>query len=171
MLIRDEQTNDIERVTKIQYAAFKGHPMHPPGSEPVEQRIVELLRAKNALTLSLLAEEDGVAAGHIAISPAVVGACAEGWHLLGPVGVVPERQGRGIGTALIRETLSRMRESGSLGLVLVGDPAFYGRFGFRSMEGLTYTGVPGQYVLALPFTEALSEGEIIAHEAFRAPHA
>ena len=87
---------------------------------------------------------------------------------LGPVGVMPSHQGKGIGSALIRETLDRMRDAGALGVVLVGDPAFYGRFGFRSMESVGYPGVPGEYVLALPFTEAMPEGDIAAHEAFGA---
>lgn len=167
MRIRQERPNDVERITRIQYAAFKGHPMHEPGAEPVEHRIVERLRAANALSLSLLAEEEQQLVGHIALSPATVGG-TEGWRLLGPIGVLPEHQGKGIGSALLREALRRMRAKKLLGVVLVGDPGFYGRFGFCSAPGLSWEGVPEQFVLALPFSEVQPEGAIIAHEAFSA---
>ena len=166
MQIREEQPGDAPRITQIQYAAFKGHPMHPPGAGPFEHHIVEKLRAAGALTLSLLAEMDGQAVGHIALSPAAVGQYEEGWVLLGPGGVVPEHQGRGVGAALIREALARMRGAGACGVVLVGDPGFYTRFGFASLPGLGYPGVPGQYVLAVGFGSDPPQGEIAAHGAF-----
>lgn len=148
MIIRPEKAGDVEGISRLQYAAFKDHPQHPPGAEPTEHIIVEGLRAAGALALSLVAEEDGILAGHIALSPAAVGESAAGWFLLGPVGVLPPMQGRGIGSALVRAAMEDMRSRGALGIVLVGDPAFYGRFGFGSSEGLTYAGVPPQYVLA-----------------------
>ena len=170
MHIRNERPADAERIERIQYAAFKGHPMHKPGAEPTEHLIVERLRADNELTLSLLAELEGQAVGHIAFSPASVGEAGRGWHLLGPVGVLPENQDRGVGSMLIREGLERLRDQGSAGVVLVGDPDFYARFGFQTVPGLVYPGVPGQYVLALPFTSAVPQGEITTHSAFAAPN-
>jgi len=164
--ILDEQYGDAARITDIHYAAFKGHPMHKLGAEPVEHRIVEHLRAQSALSLSLLAEDGGEAVGHIAFSPAVVGDNTGGWYLLGPVGVIPARQGQGIGSALIREALERLRRNKAAGVVLVGDPAYYERFGFASIPGLTYAGVPDQYVLALSLNGEQPKGGISAHEAF-----
>lgn len=166
MLIRDELNSEVDRISQIQYAAFKGHPMHAPGAEPTEHLIVERLRTSNALSLSLLAEENGEAVGHIAMSPATVGEAKQGWYLLGPVGVVPSRQRAGIGSALVRESLKQMQKKGAEGVVLVGDPAFYGRFGFKNISGLTYAGVPDQYVLGLSFTDKEPKGEITAHDAF-----
>ena len=166
LTIRKENNNDIERITQIEYAAFKDHPMHPPGSEPVEPRIVTRLRETGALSLSLVAEEGGDAVGHIALSPAVVGESGQGWLLLGPVGVRPDRQGRGIGSALVREALDRMRKAGASGVVLVGDPGYYARFGFRSEPDLIYGGVPSEYVLGLSFTEIPPKGAVVAHQAF-----
>ena len=166
MLLQDERFEDVIRISQIQYAAFKGHPMHAPGAEPVEHRIVERLRAADALTLSLVATVDGEAVGHIALSPAVVGEAGHGWFLLGPVGVLPQHQGRGVGSALVRETLQRAREADAFGVVLVGDPGFYARLGFRNAPGLLYRGVPDRYVLAAWFGETLPHGGIIAHEAF-----
>ncbi len=140
--------------------------MHPPGAEPVEHRIVARLRASGSLALSLLAEVGGEAVGHIALSPAVVGETRNGWFLLGPVGVLPPFQGQGIGSALVRESLRRMREARAAGIVLVGDPGFYARFGFGNVQGLIWPGVPDQYVLAACFGDTLPTGEIIAHQAF-----
>lgn len=166
MLLKNEQHKDIERISQIQYAAFKDHPIHAAGAEPVEHLIVERLRKANALTLSILAEEKGEAVGHIAISPAVVGRSSQGWYLLGPVGVMPQHQGKGIGSTLIHEALGRMGNMGADGIVLVGDPAFYKRFGFKNVPGITYEGIPGQFILTLPFTNRNTEGAIVAHEAF-----
>ena len=166
MQIRDERPGDEKRISRIEYAAFKGHPQHAPGAEPTEYLIVDKLRAAGALSLSLLAEEEGESVGHIALSPATVGATGAGWYLLGPVGVLPDRQGRGIGSALIREAIRRMRDQGAAGIVLVGDPEFYARFGFVGVPGLGWAGVPDQYVMALPLGGAAAGGEISAHPAF-----
>ncbi len=166
MRIRDERPDDISRISRIHYAAFTGHPVHAPGAEPFEHRIVERLRASGALTLSLLAEVDGEAVGHTALSPAVVGDDRAGWFLVGPIGVLPPFQGRGTGSALVRETLRRMRDAGALGIVLVGDPGFYTRFGFTNVRGLIYRGVPDRYVLAVGLAGTSPAGEILAHAAF-----
>lgn len=166
MLIRDERPNDKRLISQIHYAAFKGHPVHAPGAEPTEHLVVEHLRVANELTLSLLAEVGGEAVGHIALSRAVVGADRSGWFLLGPIGVLPRHQNLGIGSALVRESLQRIRSIGAVGVVLVGNPGFYARFGFGNVQGLTYNGVPDQYVLAICFGCKPPLGEIIAHEAF-----
>lgn len=166
MLIRDERPDDSLIISQIHYVAFKNHPVHPPGSEPVEHHIVERLRACGHLTLSLVAEtggEGGEVAGHIALSPAVVGQERTGWFLLGPVGLLPRFQGQGIGSALVREALLRMRAMGAAGVVLVGDPGFYARFGFAN--------VPGQYVLAACLGGTAPQGGVAAHEAFGVPDA
>ena len=166
MQIRHERPDDASRIAEIQYAAFKGHPMHPPGAGPFEHHIVERLRASGALALSLLAEVRGEAVGHVALSPAAVGEDREGWFLLGPVGVLPELQKQGVGSALVREALGMMRRAGVSGVVLVGAPGFYSRFGFASLPGLEYPGVPGQYVLAVLFGGTPPRGGIVAHKAF-----
>ncbi|QGY41071.1 GNAT family N-acetyltransferase [Pseudodesulfovibrio cashew] len=166
MHIRKETREDERTIERIQYAAFKDHPMHAPGAEPQEPLIVSMLRADGALEVSLLAEEEGTAVGHIALSSATVGEDAAGWFLLGPVGVLPAHQKQGIGSALIREAIRILKLSGAAGIVLVGDPGYYGRFGFASVDGLTWEGVPSQFVLALPLGEANPKGRIMAHAAF-----
>jgi len=166
MRIREEDKNDHETISGVYYAAFLNHPQHAPGAEPTEHLIVERLREAGALSLALVAGEDGRIEGHIAFSPVAVGEAETGWFLLGPVGVLPECQKTGIGSALIREGLTLLRERGAAGVVLVGDPGYYGRFGFAAKKGLSWKGVPEQYVLALCFTNERPIGEIACHAAF-----
>ncbi|WP_419786488.1 GNAT family N-acetyltransferase [Pseudodesulfovibrio sp.] len=168
MIIRQEKYTDIERIDAIIYAAFENHPQHAPGAEPTEHRIVRALRDDHALTLALLAETNGQCVGHIALSPATVGSDKDGWQLLGPVAVLPVNQNQGIGSALIREAIGQLRRQRAKGIVLVGDPALYTRFGFIHSPGLTWPGVPDQYVLALPFTNQQPTGTITSHPAFLA---
>ncbi|WP_147821316.1 GNAT family N-acetyltransferase [Salidesulfovibrio onnuriiensis] len=166
MNIRTETRNDHIAISRLHYAAFKGHPQHEPGAEPVEHRIVELLRDSGALNLSLVAELGGKLAGHVAMSEVHLKAEYEGWYLLGPIGVLPEHQYEGVGSALMRETIARMRHQNAAGIVLVGDPGFYSRFGFRSYAELSCPGVPALNVLALPFGLTKPEGSIAPHPAF-----
>jgi putative acetyltransferase len=62
-----------------------------------------------------------------------------------------------------------MRDMGATGIVLVGDPGFYARFGFVNVPGLAYPDVPDQYVLAACFADTAPQGGIAAHEAFGVP--
>jgi len=149
MRIRLETDNDIAAIRAVEYAAFLGHPQHEPGADPTEHLIVDALRGSERLSLSLVAEDGGAVVAHIALSPAEIGGNEAGWFMLGPVGVAPDRQGRGIGSALVREALGLMRDRGAHGVVLVGDPAFYRRFGFCARPELEMPGVPREYVLAV----------------------
>lgn len=163
-MIRPEQPSDIDAIRGLVRLAFAGHP-HSSGTEPL---IVDALRADGALELSLVAEVDGAVVGHIAFSPAGVGDSSPGWSLVGPVAVRPDHQARGIGRALIEASLDIMRSRDARGCVLVGDPAFYRRFGFRRCPQVTWPGVPDEYVLCLPFDEEEPVGEITYHPAFLA---
>ena len=100
------------------------------------------MRAANALTISLVAEIDGRVVGHIAFSPVTISDDSKGWYGLGPVSVLPEYQKQGIGKILINKGLSMLKESDGQGCVLVGDPAYYKRFGFRNIPNLVYEGIP-----------------------------
>ena len=131
---------------------------------PVEQA----LRAADALEVSLVAESDGEVVGHIAFSAAEIGSSSPGWFLLGPVAVRPARQGEGIGRALVETCLDALRSRGACGCVLVGDPAFYGRFGFRQYPGVTLHGVPEENVLCLLLTGEMPTGEVVHHPAYLA---
>lgn len=160
--IRQESACDIDAIRRVNIEAFLEHPF----SRQTEHLIVDALRDAGSLDTSLVAVSEGAVVGHVALSRARVGDASSGWFLLGPLAVLPESQGRGIGSALVESTLEKLRSAGALGCVLVGDPGYYGRFGFSPFPDLTHQGVPDQYVLALPFTTVAPTGRIQAHEAF-----
>jgi putative acetyltransferase len=121
VLIRVERPEDAAAIRRVHGAAF--------GRE-LEARIVDDLRAAGDLltALSLVAEGDGEIVGHVAISrarleerPALA---------LGPIGVLPDRQREGIGSALMHETIERAGAAGEDVVVLLGHADYYPRFGF-----------------------------------------
>jgi predicted N-acetyltransferase YhbS len=161
--IRSESSADIDAVSTVNGLAFApGHPY----SRQTEHLIVDALRDAGALSVSLVAVLDGAVVGHIALSPGLVGDAVAGWYVLGPVAVVPEHQSEGIGSSLVEAGLEQLKARDARGCVLVGDPGFYSRFGFRTHPGLVYEGVPGEYVLGLSLGADAPSGEIRAHEAF-----
>ena len=164
MIIRKETPEDIEVITEVTIAAFKTLPV----SRHTEQFIIHALRAAGALTLSLVAEIEEQVVGHIAFSPVGVSDGTQDWYGLGPVSVMPEYQKIGIGQSLIQEGLSLLREMGGRGCVLVGDPNYYNRFGFRNYSDLIHEGLPQEVFLALPFTDKIPRGVVVFHEAFLA---
>lgn len=124
MTIRPETPADRAAIGAVLEAAFPS---------PAEARLVDLLRDHGRLFLSLVAEEGGEVVGHIAFSPvSVAGTGADAGMGLAPVAVRPDAQRRGIGSRLVREGLAACREAGVGFVVLLGDPGFYGRFGFSA---------------------------------------
>ena len=121
------------------------------------------------LALSLIAEVAGRIAGHIAFSRVTISDGAREWYDLGPVSVWPELHHRGIGSALIRQGIADLRTRGAAGIVLLGSPAYYSRFGFRHEPQLRYPGPPPEYFQCLVLTGELPEGEVRYAPAFRKP--
>lgn len=164
MLIRAEKASDIDAIDEITRAAFRDVAV----SRQTEQFIIKALRADRALAVSLVAEIDGRVVGHVAFSPVTISDGTPDWYGLGPVSVEPALQGRGIGSALINEGLSRIRGLGARGCALVGDPGYYRRFDFRNLAELVYEGIPQEFFLCLPFTEDLPQGAVVFHQGFHA---
>ncbi len=162
MIIRPETPGDHDSIRDILIAAFANHPY----SHQTEHLIVEALRADNALTVSLVAEVDRKVVGQIAFSPVTINGKDCGWLALGPVAVLPTFQNQGIGQALVNEGLEAIRKLGAKGCVLVGEPAFYNRFGFRHDPALRMEGVPPEVLLCLPMCDEMPEGDIKHHPAF-----
>jgi putative acetyltransferase len=163
MKIRPESPQDINAIEQITIAAFDSKLY----SQQTENFIVNGLREAGAMTVSLVAEMDGKIVGHIAFSPVTINGENQGWYGLGPVSVLPELQRQGIGSKLIREGLSLIREKGAKGCVLEGDPGYYQRFGFKSYPGLFYEGSPApEYFMALPFYNDVVQGKVEYHKAF-----
>ena len=162
MVIRDEALEDAGAISEITRAAFEDHPY----SQHTEQFIIRALRDSGALTISLVAEIDGKMAGHAAFSPIEISDGSQNWYGLGPVSVVPELQKQGIGKALINRGLELLVAREACGCVLVGDPGYYRRFGFKNIPGLVHEGVPDPFVLALTLKGAHPIGMVKFHEAF-----
>jgi putative acetyltransferase len=162
--IRDENTLDVEAITALTEAAFR----HAPHTSHTEQHIVNALRRAGQLTLSLVAEQGGVVVGHVAVSPVTVSDGTPDWYGLGPISVLPELQGQSIGVSLMHAAMDGLRAHGAAGCVLVGDPAWYTRFGFHPVPGLVYPGIPPEYFMALPFGKSLPQGTVRYHAAFDA---
>lgn len=164
MIIRKETASDHEAIAAVTRAAFRTLPI----SNQTEQFIITALRAAGALTLSLVAEDDGLIVGHVAFSPVTISDGTADWYGLGPVSVMPAYQRQGIGTTLINEGLALLKALGGQGCMLVGDPAYYQRFGFRQVPTLVHPGVPPEVFLALPFTETVPQGTVVFHAGFLA---
>jgi len=163
-VIRGETEADLDAIAEVTVAAFKTLEI----SNNTEQFIIEALRAAGALTVSLVAEVDGRVVGHIAFSPVEISDGTQNWYELGPVSVLPEYQGQGIGKVLIREGLSRLKDMDARGCCLVGHPDYYRKFGFENMPGLVHEGVPQEVFFALSFDGLAPQGTVAFHEAFHA---
>jgi putative acetyltransferase len=162
--IRSETNADIGTITRVTIAAFKTLEI----SNHTEQFIVEALRVAQALTISLVAEVNGRVIGHIAFSPVTISDGTRNWYGLGPVSVLPEYQRQGIGKALIREGLSRLRDINAQGCCLVGHPDYYRKFGFANIQELVHEGVPPEVFFALSFDGHTPQGTVTFHEGFKA---
>ena len=134
--IRPERPEDAAGVYAVHAAGF-------PTED--EARLVDELRAAGRLSASLVAEVGGVVVGHVGFSPVTAGTAAPGAGLA-PVAVLAEYRRRGIAADLIRAGLDACRAAGFGWAVVLGEPAYYGRFGFRSaaLVGLSdeYNGGP-----------------------------
>ena len=164
VLIRPETPADIPAIFTLTEAAFRTA-AHSAGTE---QFIVDALRRAGVLAVSLVAVAEGTVVGHVAVSPVTVSDGASGWYGLGPISVSPEHQRTGIGSQLMHAALQALRDRGGAGCLLVGDPAYYSRFGFRPATGLEYPGVPPEYFMAVSFGAALPQGVAAFHAAFGA---
>jgi len=120
VLIRREVAGDAPAIRAVHRAAFAGE---------AEARLVDGLHAADDVVLSLVAELDGTVVGHVVGSRAWIG--ERGSVGLGPVGVLPAYQRRGVGSALMHAVLGAADALELPEVVLLGDPAYYRRFGFR----------------------------------------
>ena len=118
MMIRGETTADWAGVRRVEQAAFSG---------PDEAKLVDRLRHDGDLRLSLVAVEGGQIIGHVAFSVMQAPFRALG---LAPLAVLPERQKTGIGAGLVNAGLRQAADEGWEGVFVLGDPAYYERFGF-----------------------------------------
>lgn len=127
--IRPERPDDAPAIRRVHEQAFE---------RAGEAELVAALRVAGAAVVSLVAEDRGVIVGHVLFSPVAIGDDGATGLGLGPVAVLPERQRRGIGAALIRHGLAECGRLGHGVVVVLGHPGYYPRFGFvrASARGL-----------------------------------
>jgi putative acetyltransferase len=156
--IREETPADLDAVRAVNRAAF---------GRDVEAGLVARLREAGDVLFGLVAIDTGRVVGHILFSRLPI-ETADGiirGAALAPLAVMPERQGRGIGSALVRRGLELCRERGLPAVVVLGDPVYYCRFGFRAKTAAgLQTPWSGPYLMAIELvTGALGDGQGVAH--------
>jgi len=161
--IRVERSGDIPTIREVNRLAFgRGN----------EARLVDDLRSGAHVRLSLVAEREGKTIGHVMFSALSIEAKRGSVEALAlaPVAVVPELQGQGVGSALIREGLRRCVDAGYDAVIVLGDPDYYSRFGFSSsLAGKLRSRYSGEAFMALELMpRALDgvEGDVIYPSPF-----
>jgi putative acetyltransferase len=145
MQIRIATRQDADEVRGVHLSAF------PEGEgEIISKLAVDLLSEETTPpTLSLLADVDGVAVGHMAFSPVAIHSITDlQGYILAPLAVRPDYQKRCIGSRLVQSGMQRLSDMGVGTLFVYGDPKYYGRFGFSVEAAEGY--VP-PYALRYPF--------------------
>ena len=162
--IRLEKSSDIQCIHRITVAAF----LEAPHTDHTEQFIVKALRDSGALTISLVAENSAQTVGHVALSPVSISDGSSDWYGLGPISVIPNEQGNGIGSKLMHAAIAELKNLKANGCVLLGDPNYYHRFGFEPIDGLVLPDVPPEYFQALLLQGTYPKGTVTYHESFSA---
>ncbi|MBF0453660.1 MAG: N-acetyltransferase [Magnetococcales bacterium] len=139
MKIRESVPEDREALEKLYSAAFPDEPLWP---------LVTVLLECDGVR-SLMAKQSGSVLGHCFFTPCTVAGYEAPVALLGPLAVMPNRQRRGIGGRLVEAGIKQLAEAGFTHLFVLGDPAYYGRFGFQPDDSVT-----PPYVLPEAWTEA-----------------
>jgi putative acetyltransferase len=157
--IRAERTDDVATIRGVLISAFPG---------PAEADLVERLRANRELMLSLVAELEGTVCGYVAFPRLVVESAGEGADAAGlaPLAVSPQSHRCGIGSLLVREGL-RLLDAQGLPLVFVlGDPAYYARFGFDPAAARSFDSpYSGTHFMALRLSENAPRGGKVRYPA------
>jgi len=164
VVIRDQTEADFASVHQLVIAAFKAMP-YACGREPF---IIDALWRTGAATTALVAEDAGAIVGQVAFSTVKIGGADVGWYGCGPLSVLPLRHRQGVGGALMRAGLERLRALGAKGCVLVGDPNYYRRFGFANSDVLRFPGVPPEFFMALRLAGETPSGDVAFDKAFEA---
>lgn len=133
MIIRRESVEDHAGIAALHDDAF---PRVEGAARSVESALIDELRGDGDVIdeLTFVAELDGEVVGHVMCSTATLG---EGPSVgLGPIAVTPALQRQGIGAALMASVIASADQRGDAAIVLLGDPEYYGHFGFVRASGL-----------------------------------
>ena len=161
--LRPERAGDEEAIYALSTAAY-ADTKYSNGAEP---ELIDTLRRDGDLTLSLVAENEVGIVGHIAFSPVSIADGTPCWYGLGPVSVAPKHQEQRVGFRLVQRGIADMRAMAANGIVVLGDPNYYGRFGFEYDPRLTFDGYPPEYFQRLVLEGHTPCGAVIYSKAFR----
>jgi len=149
-MIRYASPADHAAIDSVTTAAFGGDD---------EARIIARLRADDDAMFEMVAEADGQIVGHIMFSRLWADR-DDLYAALAPLSVAPDLQRTGLGAALVRAGLSGAQQFGAVGVLVLGDPAYYGRFGFAAdtarLVEAPYRGLPA--FMGLGFVDGAFEG-------------
>lgn len=136
MIVRPVLAKDHGQIDAIVRAAFLAK-----FGRSDEPELIAQLRAQGEVLLEFVAEQDKAVVGHILFSRAHVSAAGKRWPVvqLAPVCADVEVQRQGIGSALIRQGLELMATLDETHVFVLGDPAYYPRFGFSSKAAEAFT--------------------------------
>lgn len=162
MIIRHESSQDVGPIQTLIEQAFE-QSIYGYNNEG---QIVNQLRCDNALTVSLVAEQNTQIIGHIAFSLVEISDGSTGWYGLGPMAVLPIKQKHGVGSKLVHEGLSELSKRGAKGCVVLGSPEYYNRFGFEVNHNLKFEGAPAEYFMCLALDKYMPRGHAQYHKAF-----
>ncbi|KAG5369966.1 putative N-acetyltransferase YhbS [Yarrowia sp. C11] len=156
--------DDISNVIKSAFAklAISNHQ---------EQEIVHDLRVTGALTASWVAIDNNTqqVVGTIFLSEIKVNGQTQSpkWYGIGPIAVLPDFQGNGIGAKLMHTAIEHCRDQlDAGGVVLLGNPEFYKQFEFVPRRDLSLMGVPSQYFQVRKFRGEWPSGQVTYDDAF-----
>ena len=134
MFVRQELPTDATAVRELHRLAFaKPATDETPARDGTKEAdLVDELRAEGDLVapLCLVAEQDGVVVGHVAVSRAKLDDEPAALVAIGPIGVRPDLQNAGVGSAMMHATIAAADALGERGIILLGHPNYYPRFGF-----------------------------------------
>jgi len=151
-VIREEQPGDWQQVRKVNEAAFE---------RSDEADLSDRLRQEGVVLLSLVAELDSQIVGHIMFSRMTVETAQGpvGAVSLAPMAVLPDRQGRQVGSQLVRRGLAELRDRGEQIVIVLGHKHYYPRFGFSPEKArLLVSPFPPEAFMALELSEGALAG-------------
>lgn len=162
MSIRPATPRDRDAIRLVEEHAF---------GQSAEAGLVDALVTDGDAIVELVAEEDGQVVGHILFSRLYVHHAGKEFSAvaLAPLAVDPSFHGTGIGGALVREAHVRLKAAGERLSIVLGDPAYYGRFGYSHARAAGFESPwQGEALQALAWGEAPEAGRLVYATAFDA---